>query len=95
MARRNAENDDLAVPDRRHSPAIISTVRIVEAVVIAAMTALLVHVYSIPKIEEKLETMAHQIIELKQENAEFRRDFYAPRNGKLAAYEPIKEENGK
>ena len=93
--RADDEDEEPAIPDRSPSPAIISTVRVVEAVVIAAITALLVHVYSIPKIEEKLESMSKQIVELKQENAEFRRDFYMPRNGKLTSYQPVKEENGK
>lgn len=58
--------------------------RVVEALVIGGLTALVVYVTSIPRIESKMDHLSEQLSELKQEVRDVRKDIYAPvvgRNG--------------
>lgn len=65
---------------------------IFQAVLISAITGTLVHVFSIPKLEEKIDSLSSQIAELKAEQRKIREDFYTPRfshfSEKLQDFEP-------
>lgn len=65
--------------DRAQGHAVNAT-RIVEAVLIAAITTLGTYMFSIPKIEQNLDNQSKQIQELKEEIRSIKRDFYLPYN---------------
>ena len=52
--------------------------RVVEALLIAAITSFSVYVFSIPKLETKIDTLQTSVSELKVEINEIRRDVYIP-----------------
>lgn len=52
--------------------------RVVEALLIAAITSFSVYVFSIPKLETKIDNLQTSVTELKSEMNDIRRDVYIP-----------------
>lgn len=52
--------------------------KIVEAVIIGAISAICAYVFTIPKLEQKIENMNTNMLEMKGQMSEMRHDFYAP-----------------
>lgn len=73
------DGDERRYEDRRALPSLLNASSIFQAVLISAITGTLVHVFSIPKLEEKIDNLTNQLAELKAEQRKIREDFYAPR----------------
>jgi hypothetical protein len=71
--------DERRLKERRVLSPPFGVSAIFQAVLISAITGTLVHVFSIPKLEEKIDNLTGQIAELKAEQRKIREDFYAPR----------------
>lgn len=56
----------------------VNSTRIVEAVLIAAITALVSYIVTIPKLEQKIENQADQLKDIREELRAMRQDFYVP-----------------
>lgn len=69
--------------------AIPGVTEIVKAVLIGGITAAVIHLFSLPRLEEKIDNQAHALTELRQEYAELRRDLYVPRSGHLSSLDQL------
>lgn len=56
-----------------------SVTRVIEAILIGGLTAAIIHIFSLPRFEERIETNTRTIVELRSEVAQLRRDLYVPR----------------
>lgn len=68
---------------------------IIKAALIAGITGVIIHVFSIPRLEGKIDSLTASIIEIKEEQRKMRSELYQPRavgNGKLASFERAPEE---
>jgi hypothetical protein len=66
---------------------------VINGVLIAGITATLIHLFSIPHLEEKINALTQRVEKNEQEMTRMRSELYAPKfetHGKLAAFEPIK-----
>lgn len=56
----------------------VNATRLIEAILIAALTSLVTYVTSIPKLEEKVNNQSAEIAEMKKTLNEIQHDFYTP-----------------
>lgn len=56
----------------------VNTTRVLEALVIAALTSLIVYITSIPKLETKIDNLSTAVTEIKGEIKQIKQDFYVP-----------------
>lgn len=56
----------------------VNTTRVLEALIIAALTSLVVYITSIPKLETKIDSLSNTVTEVKSEIKQIRQDFYIP-----------------
>ena len=103
MVRRKGDEADVVRDRRKHPPVIVSGTRILEAVIIAAVSTALIHLYSLPRIEERLQSIEktverdrddirRELNSVKETQNELRHDLYAPRamNNKLTSFEEVR-----
>lgn len=64
--------------EQKHEGHKVNPTRIVEAVIIGAVTALMVYILSVPKLEQQIANQGEQIREIKVEIQGIRADFYKP-----------------
>lgn len=56
----------------------VNTTRVLEALVIAVLTSLIVYITSIPKLETKIDNLSTAVTEIKGEIKQIKQDFYVP-----------------
>lgn len=66
---------------QQHAPAqgnAVNTTRIIEAIIIAALSSLCTSITMVPRLEERINAQAKEIQELREQVTSMRRDFYVP-----------------
>jgi cytochrome c-type biogenesis protein CcmH/NrfG len=94
VRRRGGDEEEEAFHERRkQQPTVVSTTRIIEAIVIAAISTAIIHLYSLPRIEEHVANLERMSEKHEQMLNELRHDLYAPRtqSSHLAAYVPVED----
>ncbi len=72
--------------DRRST----GTAKMVEMVLVGVVTAAIIHFFSLPRFEEKIENEQRELVKLRQDFDQLRRDLYVPRgSGTSATLEPF------
>lgn len=78
--------------DRRKPPPVANMGQIIQAVLIAGITAVMIHIFSIPKLEERIDDLARSVGRIRDEQIRLRNDLYQPRTtNKLSTFEPVAE----
>lgn len=71
-----------------NSKPVINSSKILEVLIASGLTTLLVLLFAIPSLQEKITTLSKQIEEVKVEVREIRRDFYIPASRKPSSPNP-------